>query len=145
MNPAKNLAIIEKYEDFSNYIYLVLQNVPRKHGVIKEKLIHLVFEQVELFYKAIKSNQKARLYEADANLASIRFYLRFFASENRKLISQKQHQTASIKLAEVGKMLNRMFLASWSGHLRSADSWNLVKFINKEFELWKIRTQLISH
>ena len=106
MNPAKNLAIIEKYEDFSNYIYLVLQNVPRKHGVIKEKLIHLVFEQVELFYKAIKSNQKARLYEADANLASIRFYLRFFASENRKLISQKQHQTASIKLAEVGKMLN---------------------------------------
>ena len=39
----------------------------------------------------------------------------------------------------------KMFLASWSGHLRSADSWNLVKFINKEFELWKIRTQLISH
>ena len=39
----------------------------------------------------------------------------------------------------------KMFLASWSGHLRSADSWNLVKFINKEFELWKIRMQLISH
>ena len=39
----------------------------------------------------------------------------------------------------------KMFLASWSGHLRSADSWNLVKFINKEFELWKIRTQLTSH
>ena len=39
----------------------------------------------------------------------------------------------------------KMFLASWSGHLRSADSWNLVKFINKEFELWKIRTQLVSH
>lgn len=102
MNPAKNLAIIEKYEDFSNYIYLVLQNVPRKHGVLKEKVIHLVFEQVELFYKAIKSNQKSRLYDADANLASIRFYLRFLANENRKLISQKQHQTASVKLAEVG-------------------------------------------
>lgn len=106
MSPAKNLAIIEKYEDFSNYIYLVLQNVPRKHGVLKEKVIHLVFEQVELFYKAIKSNQKSRLYDADANLASIRFYLRFLANENRKLISQKQHQTASVKLAEVGKMLN---------------------------------------
>ena len=106
MNPAKNLAIIEKYEDFSNYIYLVLQNVPRKHGVLKEKIIHLVFEQVELFYKAIKSNQKSRLYEADANLASIRFYLRFLADEKRKLISQKQHQVASIKIAEVGKMLH---------------------------------------
>jgi hypothetical protein len=106
MNPSKNLVIIEKYEDFANYIYLVLQNVPRKHGVLKEKIIHLVFEQVELFYKAIKSNQKSRLYEADANLASIRFYLRFLADEKRKLISQKQHQVASIKIAEVGKMLH---------------------------------------
>ena len=51
MNPAKNLAIIEKYEDFTNYIYNILQ----------------------------------------------------------------------------------------------ADSWNLVKFINKENELWKIRMQLASH
>jgi len=100
------LIIIEKYEDFANYAYLVLQNIPRKHGVVKEKIIQLIFEQVELFYKAIKSNQKSRLYEADANLASIRFYLRFLANENRKLISQKQHQAASIKLAEVGKILN---------------------------------------
>lgn len=106
MNTGKQLVIIEKYEDFSNYIYLVLQNIPRKHGVLKEKVIQLVFEQVELFYKAVKSDSKSRLYEADANLASIRFYLRFLANENRKLISQKQHQTASIKLAEVGKMLN---------------------------------------
>ena len=106
MNPSKNLVIIEKYEDFANYVYLVLQNVPRKHRVLKEKIIHLVFEQVELFYKAIKSNQKSRLYEADANLASIRFYLRFLADEKRKLISQKQHQVASIKIAEVGKMLH---------------------------------------
>ena len=106
MNTGKQLIIIEKYEDFSNYIYLVLQNIPRKHGILKEKIIQLVFEQVELFYKAIKSDSKSRLYEADANLASIRFYLRFLANENRKLISQKQHQTASIKLAEVGKILN---------------------------------------
>lgn len=93
MNTGKQLIIIEKYEDFSNYIYLVLQNIPRKHGILKEKIIQLVFEQVELFYKAIKSDSKSRLYEADANLASIRFYLRFLANENRKLISQKQHQT----------------------------------------------------
>lgn len=106
MNTGKQLIIIEKYEDFSNFIYLVLQNIPRKHGILKERAINLIFKQAELFYTAIKSNQKSKLYEADANLASIRFYLRFLANENRKLISQKQHQTASIKLAEVGKMLN---------------------------------------
>uniref|UniRef100_UPI004048AFDA diversity-generating retroelement protein Avd n=1 Tax=Aliarcobacter sp. TaxID=2321116 RepID=UPI004048AFDA len=106
MNSSKNLIIIEKYEDFTNYVYLILQNIPKKHGVLKEKIIQIVFEQVELFYKALKSNQKSRLYEADANLASIRFYLRFLANEKRKLISQNQHQTASIKLAEVGKILH---------------------------------------
>ena len=48
MNPAKNLAIIEKYEDFSSYIYLVLQNVPRKHGVIKEKLKSILKKELKL-------------------------------------------------------------------------------------------------
>jgi hypothetical protein len=102
----RNLIIIEKYDEFINYIYPVLQNIQRKHGVVKERVIALIFEQVELFYKALKSNQKSRLYEADANLASLRYYLRFLADRNRKLITQKQHQVASIKLAEVGKILN---------------------------------------
>lgn len=102
----KNLIIIEKYEEFVNYTYPVLQNIPRKHGVVKERILLIIFEQVELFYKALKSSQKSKLYEADSNLASIRFYLRFLANDKRKLISQKQHQTASIKLAEVGKILH---------------------------------------
>lgn len=105
-NPAKDLVIIEKYEEFVNYTYPVLQNIERKHGVVKERILLIIFEQVELLYKALKSGQKSRLYEADANLASIRFYLRFLACGKRKLISQTQHQTAGIKLAEVGKILN---------------------------------------
>ncbi|TLS99948.1 hypothetical protein [Aliarcobacter cibarius] len=97
MNTGKQLIIIEKYEDFSNYIYLVLQNIPRKHGILKERAINLIFKQVELFYTAIKSTQKSKLYEADANLASIRFYLRFLANENRKLISQKTTSNSKYK------------------------------------------------
>ena len=106
INDSNNLIIIEKYNEFVNYIYPVLQNIQRKHGVVKERILLIIFEQAELFYKALKSNQKSRLYEADANLESIRYYLRFLADKNRKLISQKQHQTASIKLAEVGKILH---------------------------------------
>lgn len=102
----EQLIIIEKYDEFINYIYPVLQNIQRKHGVVKERVINLIFEQVEMFYKALKSNQKSRLYEADANLASLRYYLRFLADKNRKLITQKQHQVASIRLAEVGKILH---------------------------------------
>lgn len=106
MSYSENLIIIEKYSEFVNYIYPVLQNIPRKHGVIKERVLSLIFEQVELFYKALKSNQKSRLYEADAGLASIRYYLRFFADNNRRLISNHQHQVAGIKIAEVGGILN---------------------------------------
>ena len=32
-----------------------------------------------------------------------------------------------------------MFLASWLGHLRSADSYNLKKFIKREFEVWEMK------
>ncbi|MDQ7044712.1 MAG: diversity-generating retroelement protein Avd [Sulfurimonas sp.] len=102
------LIIVEKYDVFINYIYPVLQNISRKHGIVKERVIQLVFLQVELFYKALKSNQKSKLYEADANLALIRYYLRFLADTKRKLISPKQHQTASILIAESGKILGSM-------------------------------------
>lgn len=105
-NVGKNLIIIEKYEEFVNYIYPVLQNVERKHGLVKEKAIGVIFDQIDLFYKCVKSQSKSKLYDADANLATIRFYLRFLAYDKRRLLSLKQHQTASIKLAEVGKILN---------------------------------------
>lgn len=104
-NKESQLVIVEKYEEFVNYIYPCIQNIDRRHGIAKEEFLKIMFLQVELFYKAIKSDSKVRLYEADSNLATIRFYLRFFADKNRKLITQKQHQTASIKLAEVGKIL----------------------------------------
>lgn len=99
------LVLIEKYDEFIEYIYPVLQGVARRHGIVKEDTMKLIFNQVDLFYKAIKSNHVSKLYEADGGLASIRHRLRFLASPKRRLISQKQHQYASIKLAEVGKML----------------------------------------
>ena len=97
MNGTDKLIIIEKYDDFVNYIYPVLQNIARKHGIIKEKTIHCIFEQIELFYKAIKSNQKTKLFEADANLAIIRYYLRFLADKNRKLIFHRLNDSPTPK------------------------------------------------
>ena len=110
-NKESQLVIVEKYEEFINYIYPCIQNIARRHGIVKEEFLKIMFLQVELFYKAIKSDSKTRLYEADSNMATIRFYLRFFADKNYppqpnyRELTQKQHQTASIKLAEVGKIL----------------------------------------
>jgi RNA-directed DNA polymerase len=33
----------------------------------------------------------------------------------------------------------KMFLASWLGHIGSADSYNLKKYIKREFELWQMK------
>ena len=103
-----DLYIIEKYDEFLNYIYPAAQNIPRKHGVLKEGFIRLIFEQPELFYKAIKSGHKSKIYEADAGIAAIKHRLRFLADDKRKLITKRQHQVASVKLAETGKLIGKM-------------------------------------
>lgn len=101
----QQLAIVERYEGFVNYAYPILLGVARAHHVARDRAIGAMLDQIGLFNDAGKSGALSKLYAADAGLASLRFYLRFFAAPGRKLISQHQHQTAAIHLAEVGKML----------------------------------------
>lgn len=104
-NSLQQLALVEKYERFIEYLYPILQNIPRKHGIARDKVLHAMFDQVDLFIIAGKSGQASRLYSADANLALMRFWLRFLASSTRKIITPNQHRVAQVHLAEVGKML----------------------------------------
>lgn len=100
------LAIVEKYETLVlNSLYKILQNCPRKHGVARDAMLAVLLAQPELFYIGAKSRQVSRLYAADANLATLRFWLRFMVHPDRKIITQHQKQVAERGLAEVGKML----------------------------------------
>lgn len=99
------MAIVEKYERFIEYLYPILQNCPRKHGIARDAVLTAMFAQVDLFIIAGKSKQASRLYSADANLALLRFWLRFLASPARKIITMNQHRVASGHLAEIGKMI----------------------------------------
>ena len=101
----QQLAIVERYEGFVNYVYPLLLGIPRAHHVVRDRAIGAVLDQVALFIAAGKSGSLSKLYAADAGLASLRFYLRFCAAPGRKHISRHQHQTAAIHLAEVGKKL----------------------------------------
>jgi hypothetical protein len=103
----KQLEIIEKYENFVNYIYPVCVNIPKGgHVTLRNKMTECIFNQIELFIIAGKSRQISKLYLADAGLAMLRFYLRFCADSNRKLISQNQFKVASLHLNDVEIMLN---------------------------------------
>lgn len=101
----RQLAIVERYEGFVNYTYPIMLNIRRAHGRVRDRVIDAMFEQVHLFIEAGKSSQISKLYMADAGLAALRFYLRFLADPVRKLISKKQHQVASVHLAETGNLL----------------------------------------
>jgi len=51
------LAIVEKYEAFVRYLYPILQTSPRKHGVLRDKVLDLLFEPIGGLYHAAKSKQ----------------------------------------------------------------------------------------
>lgn len=111
---ARDLAIVEKYEAAVTYLYPILQNCPRRHSTLRDSLIGLLFDQVGLFYQAAKSKQASRLYAADANLATLRFWLRFAADPKLRIISHHQHAVALRHLAEAGAMLGQWIKAAKS-------------------------------
>lgn len=101
----RQLAIVERFEGFVNYLYPIALNISRSHHIARDRLLAAMFEQASLFVQGGKSSQVSKLYLADAGLSDLRFLLRFLAHDKRRLISRHQHEVASVHLAEVGKML----------------------------------------
>jgi hypothetical protein len=110
------LAIVEKYEAFVNYLYPILQNCPRKHGVLRDAVLAALFVPIGLLYHAAKSRQLSRLYAIDAEFATLRAFLRFLCHGNIRIISLHQQQVALTLLAEPGGMLN-----AWQRKLKISD------------------------
>lgn len=98
--------IIKKFDVVVNYLYPIMQNAPKSHGVLRNRIIDALFEQVDLFIKAGKSGQKSKLYMCDAGLANLRYLIRFSALSKNKLLTTKQHQVALVHISECGAMLN---------------------------------------
>jgi len=101
----QGLAIVERYDQAVDYLYPILQNMPRRHGRYRDCLLNALIHLPGTIYRASKSNQVSRIREVDAGLAELRWLLRFAASSKRKLITRHQHEVASVHLAEVGRMV----------------------------------------
>lgn len=98
------LIIVEKYERVIAYLYPIIQRTPRKHGIVRDQFLKRLFDQAELFIQAGKSGQISKLYAADANLAMIRFYIRFFR-EGLTHVTIHQESHAQALIAEVGSIM----------------------------------------
>lgn len=99
------LYIVNRYEEYINYVYPILQNISGKHSFFKEEVIRQLFQIVDLINDAAKTNQISRLYLVDSALASMRFKLRFMVFEKRKMITKHQHQVCLKHISEVGAIL----------------------------------------
>lgn len=99
------LAIVEKYEAFVTYLYPILQNSPRKHGVLRDTVLASLFVPIGGLYHAARSRQVSRLYSVDAEFATLRSYLRFLSSNGIRILTPRQHGIALALLAEPGRML----------------------------------------
>jgi len=111
------LAIVEKYEAFVTYLYPILQNSPRRHGVLRDAVLATLFAPIGGLYHAAKSKQVSRLYAVDAEFATLRAYLRLLCQGGIRIVTPKQHEVSLALLAEPGRMLN-----AWQRKLKSQNA-----------------------
>jgi len=111
---SEDLVLMEKYDDFLNYVYPIVVKAPRVHAVLRDLFLTAAIDQGRLFYEAAKSSQISKLYAADAGLALLRFHLRFMVKRKPPIITFNQHRTASVLIAEVGRMVG-----GWIGRLEA--------------------------
>lgn len=112
---AQPLLIVEKYERVIAYLYPIIQSTPRKHGVARDRFLDCLFEQVDLITTAGKTQQISGLYKADANLAMLRFYMRFFREQLRAM-TPRQEEVAQSMIAETGKLIG-----AWIGKKKTGN------------------------
>lgn len=97
--------MIEKYDAAFRYLYNITMNMPRRHGVFRDELLACMIRIPRALYVAAKSKQISRIREADAELATLRWFLRQAEDKPLKIITKSQRETAAVTLAEVGRML----------------------------------------
>jgi hypothetical protein len=106
------MAIVEKYERVISYLYPIAQSIPRKHGVARDMFLQCLMGVPDTLVQAGKSNQVSKLYAADAQLAHLRFWVRFLVSI--KCVTKHQQETSQVLIAEVGSMLG-----TWLKHRKA--------------------------
>ena len=97
------MLIVEKYEKLINYLYPIFQNIPRRHGVAKSLALNDFLIVPSMMIIAGKTGQVSKLYLIDAQLATVRYWMRFLVAQ--KCLTKHQEQTAQVLMIDVGCIL----------------------------------------
>jgi hypothetical protein len=71
----RQMLIVEKYEKLINYLYPILQSIPRTHGVAKNLVLTDLLIVPSMMMIAGKTGQVSKLYLIDAQLAIVRYWM----------------------------------------------------------------------
>ena len=104
-NNNKNLLIIEDYSDFIEYIYPVIQRIPRIHGVVKLQFLEAVFKLNDDLHLTVRNTSRSQVLLCKGRLDNVSYYLRFSVDKNRKVISRKQYNICGRLLKQVDNRL----------------------------------------
>jgi len=69
------MLIVEKYEKLINYLYPILQSIPRTHGVAKNLVLTDLLIVPSMMMIAGKTGQVSKLYLIDAQLVIVRYWM----------------------------------------------------------------------
>jgi len=88
----RQMLIVEKYEKLINYLYPILQSIPRTHGVAKNLVLTDLLIVPSMMMIAGKTGQVSKLYLIDAQLATVRYWMRFLVVRKCMTKHQDVHQ-----------------------------------------------------
>ena len=71
----RQMLIVEKYEKLINYLYPILQGIPRTHGVAKNLVLTDLLIVPSMMMIAGKTGQVSKLYLIDAQLVIVRYWM----------------------------------------------------------------------
>jgi len=75
----RQMLIVEKYEKLINYLYPILQSIPRTHGVAKNLVLTDLLIVPSMMMIAGKTGQVSKLYLIDAQLATVRYWMTWYS------------------------------------------------------------------
>ena len=99
------LQIIEKYDQFLDYIIPKIESMPRRYSQFRDRFLNVIYSVPEMIYLAAKTKQVGFLNKVDSAFATIRWFLRRAAHDKMRLVTHRQEELSNVYLAEAGKML----------------------------------------
>lgn len=113
----ESMKTYQKTYDFLLYIYPVLSGFPKfEKFALQTQIKAAIFEMLKSIIRFRKTGTKSHVYNADVELQFIKTLIRLSYDLKYPAMSKHRYEVASIKMAEIGSMINGIIEAVKNGN-----------------------------